>query len=81
MLTSGIETILPVRTCPAVVRRLVEALYAGTIELPEDVEQMLVLANCMQVSSILLPQAELSNALIALCLCCPALLAHPLSSH
>lgn len=43
------ETILPVCTPPAVVKKLVEALYSGYIDLQQDVEQVLVLANCMQV--------------------------------
>lgn len=52
MQTSGLNTILPVCTPPAVVRKLVEALYSGCIELQEDVEQILVLANCMQVTAV-----------------------------
>ena len=53
MQSSGIGTIVPVRTSAAVVRRLVEALYSGHIELQEDVEQLLVLANCMQVGLLI----------------------------
>ena len=51
MQTSGPETILPVCTPPSVVRKLVEALHSGFLELQEDVEQILVLANCMQVTT------------------------------
>lgn len=58
MLTSGMEAVLPVRTSPAVVRKLVESLYTGTVKLQEDVEQMLVLANCMQVTPTMLAQAD-----------------------
>lgn len=58
MLTGGMETVLPVRTSPAVVRKLVESLYTGTVKLQEDVEQILVLANCMQVLPTMLAQAD-----------------------
>ena len=49
MQTSGLETIVPICTPSAVVKKMVEALYSGYIELQHDVEQMLVLANCLQV--------------------------------
>lgn len=49
MQTSGLETIVPICTPPAVVKKMVEALYTDYIELQHDVEQMLVLANCFQV--------------------------------
>lgn len=43
---------MPVCTPPAVVKKLVEALYSGYIDLQQDVEQVLVLANCMQVKLV-----------------------------
>ena len=49
MQTSGLETLVPTRTPPSVVRKLIEALYTGFIELEQDVEALLILANCLQV--------------------------------
>ena len=53
MQNSGIGTVVPVCTPPAVVRQLVQALYSGHVELQEDVEPLLVLANCIQVGLLL----------------------------
>ena len=50
MRPSGLETVVPICTPAAVVKELVEALYCGFIELQHDVERMLVLANCLQVT-------------------------------
>lgn len=52
MQTSGQETVVPICTPASVVKKLVEALYTGFIELQHDVEQMLVLANCLQVTGL-----------------------------
>lgn len=65
MQNSGIGTIVPVCTSAAVVKRLVEALYSGHIELQEDVEQLLVLANCMQVGLLICSNACRHLALAA----------------
>lgn len=52
MQNTGMDTIVPVQTPAPVVRRMVEALYSGFVELQEDTEQLLILANCMQVKLI-----------------------------
>ena len=51
MQNTGMDTIVPVQTPAPVVRRMVEALYSGFVELQEDTEQLLILANCMQASA------------------------------
>lgn len=53
MQNSGIGTVVPVCTPPAVVRQLVQVLYSGHVELQEDVEPLLVLANPGRPTDIL----------------------------
>ena len=45
----GLHAVVPVRTSHAVVLKLVKGLYSGHIELTDDVEELLLLANSMQV--------------------------------
>lgn len=54
MQNSGMNTVVPVCIPPSVVRKLVRSFYTGILEMQEDVEQMLVLANCLQVGAPLL---------------------------
>ena len=49
MQRNGMNCILPVCTAPAIVRRVVQAIYSGSIELQADIEQMLVFANSIEV--------------------------------
>lgn len=49
MQPSGLEAIVPICTPVAAVKKFVTALYSGFITLQEDAEQILNLANCMQV--------------------------------
>ena len=49
MQNGGVTAIVPVRTSQTVVHKLAEAFYSGFIELGDDVEELLVLANSMQV--------------------------------
>ena len=51
MQTSGLDTIVPICSPLAAVKKLVAALYTGFITLQDDVEEILNLANCMQVTS------------------------------
>ena len=46
---NGLHCVLPVCTSPGTVERFVRSIYSGFIELKNDVEQMLVLANSIQV--------------------------------
>ena len=46
---SGMQLILPVATKPAVVHKLVQALYSGYLELPNHVEELMILASSIQV--------------------------------
>ena len=46
---NGLQCVLPVCTSPDIVERFVRSIYSGFIELKDDVEQMLVLANSIQV--------------------------------
>ena len=50
MYNHGINTILPICTPAKVVKKVVEAIYGGHLELQDDVEALLILANCLQVS-------------------------------
>lgn len=43
------DGIVPVRTSASVVDKVVKALYSGWVDIGEDVEEMLVLANALQV--------------------------------
>lgn len=52
MQPSGLEAIVPLCSPLAAVKKLVEALYSGFITLQEDAEQILNLANCMQVHQL-----------------------------
>ena len=45
--------IVPVRTTASVVEKVVRALYSGSVDVGEDVEEILVLANALQVGSML----------------------------
>ncbi len=49
--TSGgpVHVAVPVRTSPHAVRKVVQALYGGTIHLGNDAEEVLILASAMQV--------------------------------
>ena len=68
MQNSGIGTVVPVCTPPAVVRQLVQALYSGHVELQEDLEPLLVLANCIQVG-LLISSNNLDSLLSLSCSC------------
>lgn len=47
--THNSDGIVPVRTSASVVEKVVKALYSGSVDIGEDVEQILVLANALQV--------------------------------
>ena len=47
--TSGTITVLPVYTAPEIVRKVIESLYSGFLELSCDVEQIPLMADCLQV--------------------------------
>ena len=51
--TTGSRVVLPVRTPHAAVYKLVQALYTSSVQLTEDVEAVLLLANSMQVTHFL----------------------------
>ena len=44
-----VHVVLPVRTSPDAVRKIVQALYSGKILLGDDAEEILILASAMQV--------------------------------
>lgn len=50
--TSGgpVHVVMPVRTSPEAVRKIVQALYSGKILLGDDAEEILILASAMQVA-------------------------------
>ena len=54
MLNGGVNAVVPVRTSHAVVHKLAKALHSGFVQLGDDIEELLVLANSMQVTSLLL---------------------------
>lgn len=45
----GLHAVVPVRTSHALLLKLVKGLYSGHIELTDDVEELLLLANSMQM--------------------------------
>ena len=45
----AVHVVVPVTTSPAAVRKVVEALYSGSIDLGDDAEEILLLASAMQV--------------------------------
>ena len=48
--TTGSQVVPPVRTSHAAVYKLVQALYSSSVQLTEDVEAVLLLANSIQVT-------------------------------
>lgn len=46
------DGIVPVRTSASVVDKVVKALYSGWVDIGEDVEEMLVLANALQIKLV-----------------------------
>lgn len=46
------EAILPVKTSPHALKKMVKAWYSGYIDIGEDAEEMLVLANALQIKLI-----------------------------
>ena len=48
--TSGSLTVLPICIAPEVVHKIIESLYSGFLDISCDVEQMLLMADCLQVS-------------------------------
>ena len=52
MYNQGINAVLPMCTPATVVKKIVEAIYSGYLELQDDVEQLLVLANYLQVRMV-----------------------------
>ena len=63
MQTPGTNIVLPVCTHATIVKKLVEPIYSGYVDLGDDVEQLLLLANCMQVSAC--SAAILAEAVLA----------------
>lgn len=53
--TSGSTVVIPVITPPEIVRKVVKALYSGHLELSDDVEQIMLMADCMQTSCRITP--------------------------
>ncbi|KAL3163264.1 hypothetical protein ABBQ32_009661 [Trebouxia sp. C0010 RCD-2024] len=47
-----VHVILPVRTSPGAVRKMVQALYSGKILLGDDAEEILILASAMQIEVV-----------------------------
>ena len=45
----AVHVVVPVTTSPAGVRKVVQALYSGKIDLGDDAEEILLLASAMQV--------------------------------
>ena len=46
-----VKVVLPIRTASKVVRKVVAALYSGHLHIGDEAEEMLMLANHLQVSS------------------------------
>ena len=56
------HAIVPVRTPASVVEKVVRALYSGSVEVGQDVEDILVLANALQVGLMLACSTNIMTA-------------------
>ena len=59
--TSNIHLTTPVRTCPSIVRKLVQGIYSGYLTMPDDVEPVLMFSCQIQV------MLELCNCVHRVC--------------
>ena len=65
----AVHVVVPVTTSPAAIRKVVQALYSGKIDLGDDAEEILLLASAMQVI-----QQGCCAVLCCAVLCCAALM-------